>query len=294
MKKLVSLSLFGISALFLVGCGENSLKTEETNSEQIVNAVSESSNETKEDVEEIQLTLNESYTTDEKGNVTISGTSTPGSKIKIGLGIVSKTKANSDGFFELEYSTTSVDTESIKITATKDGKKAKQAITIIPSEQFILASEQKRVEEEAEKKIKDDERTQKILDKENEKPTSSNDKFSAANAEINEHLEQQKGWALGTIDENANPIENGTPNSEYNIWLYVNSVIYNGSNVEVQVTADFKNFTESEKNTIASSSQGMVMTYATLDSLPRVSVKNGDIEYGGSKVLSANNYSWNK
>lgn len=129
-----------------------------------------------------------------------------------------------------------------------------------------------------------------------EKSTSSSKSddadLDAINKEIATHLEQNKGWALGTIDENANPIENGEPNPDYAIWPYVNSITYTGKDLEVQVTADFLDFSDSEKEQVASSAQGIAMSYGLLEERPHVYIYNGENAYGRSTVLDATKYKW--
>lgn len=142
------------------------------------------------------------------------------------------------------------------------------------------------------------EETKKSSVEKTEEEKESKDEFDLEIDEINkyvaEHLEHNKGWALGTIDDNANPIDNGEPNHEYGIWLYVNSIVYNGNDVEVQVTADFLDFTEDEKNEIGKSSQGIVMSFGVLDKRPHVFVFNGENSYGGSTILDAMKFKWIK
>lgn len=119
------------------------------------------------------------------------------------------------------------------------------------------------------------------------------DDLKETNKLIEQHLKENQGWALGTIDNNGNPTEDGEPNIEYANWLYVRSIKYTGDSVEVQVTADFKALTKKEKNTIASSIQGIVMSYGLLESRPSIYIYNGENAYGNSKLLSPSEYTWN-
>ncbi|MGL4697085.1 hypothetical protein [Enterococcus larvae] len=125
-----------------------------------------------------------------------------------------------------------------------------------------------------------------------EQETQPNEELTLINSEIQEHLDLNKGWALGTIDENGNAIEGGTPNAEYANWIYVNSITYDGSQVDVQVTADFLSLSESEKNSLASSCQGIAMSNALLDSRPSIYFYNGENSYGHTKILDKNSYTW--
>ncbi|MFL2124017.1 hypothetical protein ACEN4K_03575 [Marinilactibacillus psychrotolerans] len=155
------------------------------------------------------------------------------------------------------------------------------------------ASEEKPVEKDVKEEIVEEPK-EDVVEEEKiiENDDTNDDDLSKINEEIAISLEQNQGWALGTIDSDGNEIENGEPNNEYGPWLYVQSITYTGDDVEVQVTADFKTLTKSEKDMIASSSQGIVQSYANIDIRPRVYVYNGENSLGGSKTLSANEYNW--
>lgn len=155
------------------------------------------------------------------------------------------------------------------------------------------ASEEKPVEKDVKEEIVEEPK-EDVVEEEKiiENDDTNDDDLSKINEEIAISLEQNQGWALGTIDSDGKEIENGEPNNEYGPWLYVQSITYTGDDVEVQVTADFKTLTKSEKDMIASSSQGIVQSYANIDIRPRVYVYNGENSLGGSKTLSANEYNW--
>ena len=108
---------------------------------------------------------------------------------------------------------------------------------------------------------------------------------------IAQHIEDNKGWALGTIDENGNPIENGEPNPEYANWLYIQSITADDSGAVMDVTADFKGLSEAEKNSLASAAQGIVSSYS---GEPRafLEISNGGNAYGHSKILDNTEFKW--
>lgn len=120
-----------------------------------------------------------------------------------------------------------------------------------------------------------------------------NEEYEEINELIAQHLKDNQGWALGTIDNMGNPVEDGTPDPEYAVWPFVRSITWNGSDVEVQVTADFQNFTKAEKELVASSSQGIAMSYAELSDRPSVYIYNGETSYGHSGIINRNSYTWN-
>lgn len=109
---------------------------------------------------------------------------------------------------------------------------------------------------------------------------------------IAEHIELNKGWALGTIDENGNPIENGEPNPDYRNWLYVNNLTVDNSGAILNVTADFQDLSEMEKNALASAAQGIVMSYGGEPRRTFLEVRNGDTLYGSSKILDTTEFKW--
>ncbi|HJF87086.1 MAG TPA: hypothetical protein K8V88_06580 [Companilactobacillus farciminis] len=111
------------------------------------------------------------------------------------------------------------------------------------------------------------------------------------NDQIAQHIEDNKGWALGTLDRDGNPIDNGEPNPEYANWLYVQSIIADDSGAVMDVTADFKGLSEDEKNSLASAAQGIVASYS---GEPRafLEISNGGNAYGHSKILDNTEFKW--
>ena len=121
--------------------------------------------------------------------------------------------------------------------------------------------------------------------------TENEDGWKEVNDQIAQHIEDNKGWAMGTLDENGNEIEDGEPNPDYALWMYVNSLVVDDRGAFLNVTADFKDFTESEKNELASAAQGIVSAYG---GEPRtfLEVRNGEESYGGSKALDTTEFKW--
>lgn len=195
------------------------------------------------------------FVTDKDGNIEISGSTDKKAKVTID----GKNAKAKDGKFSYKYKLPNSE-KTIKIVATKKGKsKNTKKIKIL-------------------KPSSDKEFSQKELDQ--------------INQDLALHLSDSQGWASGTIDENGNPIENGTPNPDYELWMYVKSITFDGVAVEVDVLADFQNFSEADKEEIASSAQGMGHVYADLKKVPPVVIKNGQTIYGESKVFNRNSYTW--
>lgn len=118
------------------------------------------------------------------------------------------------------------------------------------------------------------------------------------NKEIAENLDLKKGWAIGSIDKDGNPTDSGEPNDEYTVWLLVNEIKINDpKNIDVKVTADFNNLTKSEKDEMASTIQGMVLSATVADGETKrypVYFYNGENALGGSKALEPTEFKWNK
>lgn len=138
----------------------------------------------------------------------------------------------------------------------------------------------------------DQEQNQKSIEQE-KKASEENETLKQVNNEIAKHISDNQGWALGNIDRDGNPTDSGTPNADYTNWLFINSINYNGMSADIQVTADFLNLSESEKNEISSSIQNIIISYAGLDSKPAIYVYNGENSYGGSRLLDKNSFKWN-
>lgn len=136
-----------------------------------------------------------------------------------------------------------------------------------------------------------------LLEKEKKPAQTSTEKTTKketldVNTELEELLRLNKGWASGTIDENGNDIENGTPADTYAIWTHVNSITYDGTNINVQVTADFNNFSEEEKNELSSNCQGAAMGYAEIETIPNIHFYVEENLIGESEESNAISYQW--
>lgn len=179
----------------------------------------------------------------------------------------------------------------------QENAKPNKQKTELKNDDSSESSTTKNDSKENEKKIKEssEETKSSKVTKESIKESSSankDKKYASVNKDIEQYLKENQGWATGSIDENAKPIENGTPNPNYANWLYVHSIEYTGKDVEMQVTADFNELSAAEKDNLASSAQGIVMACANLTERPHIYVYNGENSYGGSKILSANEFNW--
>lgn len=188
-----------------------------------------------------------------------------------------KLKTDKDGKFNQVIKLKKKVKKKVKVVAKRKGYKKKKI------KLKVSDTELKKKEADADKKKEEDQKN---------KSKEEQEKINTINNEAAEHLKLNQGWAYGTIDENGNPTDNGEPNPEYTPWLFVHSIKYDGSNIDVKVTADFLELYDSEKDSLASSIQGVVMSYGSLDERPHLYVYNGENSYGGSKILSSNEFKW--
>lgn len=96
------------------------------------------------------------------------------------------------------------------------------------------------------------------------KKNSKNDsvKLKKINTQIQKGLETSKGFALGELDENGKPTENGTPNPAFNWSIVVKRIKYTKEKrVNVFVTESFKNLSSKEKSHVALMAQNKAMIH---------------------------------
>lgn len=150
-------------------------------------------------------------------------------------------------------------------------------------------------EKEEKKNIENSESDVSEESKETEK-NDGKEYMSEYDDDLERYIEENKGFALGTLDEDGNPTENGTPNPEFANWIYVQDIkITTDKQIDVNITEDFKSLSKSEKDNLASSIQGVVMMFTEAqDANDRYHIYfyNGGNTLGGSKVLQSNEYKW--
>lgn len=140
---------------------------------------------------------------DSKGAVKVTGTSTPGAKVKLGL--VGSVKVPKTGKFSLEASSKKID-KKVTVTAKLHGRKTnKKKITIKKSGSISPAA------------------TAEI---------------KTINDALAKDLAQSQGWANGKLDENGNPSDNATPNAAFAWSNSIDSVTINANHI---VTAQATN-----------------------------------------------------
>ncbi|OTN76768.1 hypothetical protein A5886_001847 [Enterococcus sp. 8G7_MSG3316] len=170
--------------------------------------------------------------------------------------------------------------------------------SIAKSSSEILQKEEDLPEEKEEREIVEVDTIESEVEKEEKTIASSEESTETETNEIKEindllvrYIEENQGFALGTLDGDGNPTDNGTPDDFFAPWLIIRSIEYTGSDIQANVTADFVSFTTQEKDSLASSIQNAVGVFTSDFSL-HVYVYNGENALGHSKLLDSRSYTW--
>lgn len=140
-------------------------------------------------------------------------------------------------------------------------------------------------------KITDPKKEEKKSKKKTEKKTD----YTEANKTIAEHLKEDQGFALGTLDNDGNPTENGTPNDSFAWSLVVTEIKFDDiGDLEVRVTADFESLSDDDKTEIARSCQNIGVLYGGDPDYkkPFTTVYLGENALGHSKILTSTDFTW--
>ncbi|MQS90089.1 hypothetical protein [Companilactobacillus mishanensis] len=128
--------------------------------------------------------------------------------------------------------------------------------------------------------------------------------YQEVNIRIAKYLEEDQGWAMGTLDNDGKPTETGTPNDDYAWSIYVRSIEFDKTGqLNISITSDFQEFPETEKTAIGNRAQGIAMAAMTdyKDMTPDEVQKgfyttftNGNYNYGHSRILNYKTFKWAK
>lgn len=134
--------------------------------------------------------------------------------------------------------------------------------------------------------------------------SNSNKDAKKATKVVKKWIDQDKGWADGSLDEDGNPTDNGTPNPTYAWANFVNDVKVTGDSSNYQLEINLggaDELTKVEKNevvhkansaaTAALVSEGMLDTDKARDKL-YVTIKSGNVVVGHTKVLNHSEIKW--
>lgn len=121
-----------------------------------------------------------------------------------------------------------------------------------------------KIQAKPKKQIKQKTAVKKVQPKKNKpKKNKKEDRLKKINIEIRKRLKEDQGFALGQLDENGHPTENGTPNLAFAWSVVVKRIEYenNGNNgkgmVKVYVTDSFKGLSTKERDHVALMSQNV-------------------------------------
>lgn len=94
------------------------------------------------------------------------------------------------------------------------------------------------------------------------KKNSISNQKKKINDEIRKSLDESQGFALGKLDENGRPTENGIPNLAFAWSVVIKRIEYNESKyVDVYVNNNFMDFTDNEKSKVALMAQNKAVLF---------------------------------
>lgn len=126
------------------------------------------------------------------------------------------------------------------------------------------------------------------------------------NEKIDKELKEEQGIANGTIDEDGNPVDNGTPNPDFDWTNFVYKITYTSDGeLKLIVTPDFNGLSKSDKTQLARNAQNLAFTilgenykkWADAYDRPYMyifdSPKKNAFPIGHSKAVYTNKFSFN-
>jgi len=115
--------------------------------------------------------------------------------------------------------------------------------------------------------------------------------YSAINQLIFDDLVQAQGWALGKLDGDGKPTENGTPSPTFAFSLYIENATYLGEKLQISVLSEFKQLSDEDKTIVINTVQNMVNVHT--NRIPYTTIRmNGDV-IGNSKITDSKSFTWN-
>lgn len=168
-----------------------------------------------------------------------------------------------------------------------------------PEVEEVVAEDVDIVEEEEEPE--ENEEIEEVVEEEPEEESQSDVKLDEINADIAEYMEERRGFALGKLDSNGEPTENGEPNPDFAYALFIHELTYDGSSLEMQTDAGFMTLTDEERNLVARRAQSIAgnvigphedWDHTNYQRGLFLTISNGDNVLGSSKVLDKTEYKW--
>lgn len=184
-----------------------------------------------------------------------------------------------------------VATKSVKKPNTKEtSEDKKEEIKKSPKKEKTVVKKETQEEEPKKEKKKN-----KEADKPKEEKTKDpleNDKYVEANKSIADDLQMSLGWALGKLDSDGNPTENGTPNEGFNWAIFVEKIeiVEDGSQLDVYVTPEFLTLDNSAKSEVIGYAQNSSMQYTDDFKKLFTVIYEGGKQIGRSTVLEVSDF----
>lgn len=156
------------------------------------------------------------------------------------------------------------------------------------------------VEEESEEIEEEPEELEEAVE-DPEEENQSDVKLDEINIDIAEHMEMRRGFALGTLDSNGEPTEDGEPNPDFSWALFVHELTYDGDNLEMQTDAGFMTLTDEERNLVARRAQSIAgnvigphedWDHTNYQRGLFLTISNGDNVLGSSRVFDVTEFTW--
>lgn len=123
--------------------------------------------------------------------------------------------------------------------------------------------------------------------------------LSKLNTQIALDLEQDKGFANGTLDENGQPVDQPlAPNPDFEFANYIDDLKFAAADeVTVQVSSEFMYLPPESKDQIASRVRGLALSVASTTQ-PNQNIhlvfKRGTRQIGRTAITQNNHFKWNK
>ena len=123
------------------------------------------------------------------------------------------------------------------------------------------------------------------------------------NSTVAKDLKLDQGWAEGSLDEDGNPTENGTPNDDFAWSIVIDKVVYEGDTLRVYVKRGFKQLDTEDRQAVIESA--MRASYSGINKFKKMEqedIKKGlftevyldSTPIGRSKLSNHYEFSWDE
>ncbi|MDT2813789.1 hypothetical protein P7H75_02945 [Vagococcus carniphilus] len=204
--------------------------------------------------------------------------------------------------FGLTADTTSTSTKKEERTVTSSSEKKETTISSSKKKETTKNSEKKKTKTSSSKKevVKSSSKEQtvssssekKVAKKTNKKKETKVNKYDEANKKIANDLQMDLGWALGKLDRDGNPTENGTPDEGFSWAVFVEKIELSEEDeqLNVYVTPEFTILSDSDKKQIINSAQNLSTLYTEDYKKLFTVIYEGSKQIGRSTVLEVSDF----